>query len=430
MISLAEHKSVTHTDGTTWITFTVAVPSADEIGGAMQAERSVQQVLNNMGQSIMEHTLARYDTNGEPIELGRERLTSKGRSEQTYQSLFGPVSVARHVYQKSAGGVTFCPMEDRARIIENATCQFAAVVAAKYSAQSGRAVARDLEESLQRSLSLDYLQTLSARVGDIAVRKEAHWTYAPQTPRENVVAFVMGIDGACVAIGDEGWKQAMVGSISLLDAKGERLETIYQANVPEEGKATFFARMEREVKRLKQWCPEAPWLGICDGAHDLQQWLERHCDLVMLDFYHLSEYVSAAAGAFEKDAAAQSQWLQSTLHALKHDEGAAPQLVKTLERKLPSPELSDSARESVADALRYLQANAGRTHYAQVRKLNLPIGSGVTEAACKHIIKERACGSGMRWQRKALQGVLALRSLHESSNRWGQFWSRIERFGK
>ena len=47
----------------------------------------------------------------------------------------------------------------------------------------------------------------------------------------------------------------------------------------------------------------------------------------------------------------------------------------------------------------------------------------------EHIVKERVCGSGMRWKRKALQAVLSLRALTESSDRWEQFWSRIERFG-
>ena len=57
------------------------------------------------------------------------------------------------------------------------------------------------------------------------------------------------------------------------------------------------------------------------------------------------------------------------------------------------------------------------------------IGSGVTAAACKHIVKERVCGSGLRWKRKALQAVRSLLALTESSYRREQFWSRLGRFG-
>jgi len=31
---------------------------------------------------------------------------------------------------------------------------------------------------------------------------------------------------------------------------------------------------------------------------------------------------------------------------------------------------------------------------------NLPISSGVTDAACKTLIKQRLCGLGMRWKNK------------------------------
>lgn len=36
-------------------------------------------------------------------------------------------------------------------------------------------------------------------------------------------------------------------------------------------------------------------------------------------------------------------------------------------------------------------------HYARYRAQGLPIGSGVTEAACKTLVKQRLCGSGMKW---------------------------------
>lgn len=429
MIALVDQRSKPQTDGSTLVTFTFRVPAADEIGGAREAERSIQEAIHTAGRTLMEHTLSRYDTAGEPIEQGKVRLTSKGRQEQTYQSLFGPVTLARHVYQSAEGGATHCPLEERARILENATCHFASIIAAKYSAQSGRAVARDFEESLQRSLSLDYLQTVAAHAGDVAVRKEAHWTYTPQTPPDKVAAIAVGIDGTCAAICEEGYKQVMAGSIDLLDEKGERLETIYQANAPEEGKVTFLARMDREVARLKARFEETPWVGLSDGAPEMQEWLGGHCDVVMLDFYHLSEYITGASEAFGADAAAQRKWCAETLHTLKHEERAAEKLERKLRRRLQSDDLSATARTAAERALHYLEANVERTEYALARSIHLPIGSGVTEAACKHIVKQRVCGSGMRWKRKALQSVLALRSLHESSNRWEQFWSRIERFG-
>ena len=62
-------------------------------------------------------------------------------------------------------------------------------------------------------------------------------------------------------------------------------------------------------------------------------------------------------------------------------------------------------------------------------KDNLPIGSGVTEAACKTVIKQRMCISGSRWKEVGASCVLALRTLKLTTGRWQQFWSYVMRHG-
>jgi len=48
-------------------------------------------------------------------------------------------------------------------------------------------------------------------------------------------------------------------------------------------------------------------------------------------------------------------------------------------------------------------------HYEQYSAMNFPIGSGVTEAACKSLIKQRLCQSGMKWKNRGVTMVLRLR---------------------
>jgi hypothetical protein len=67
--------------------------------------------------------------------------------------------------------------------------------------------------------------------------------------------------------------------------------------------------------------------------------------------------------------------------------------------------------------------------YAKSQQENLPIGSGVTEAACKTLVKQRLCNSGMRWKEEGAQKVLALRTLAHTDCRWEQFWKKIDRYG-
>ena len=44
-------------------------------------------------------------------------------------------------------------------------------------------------------------------------------------------------------------------------------------------------------------------------------------------------------------------------------------------------------------------------------------------------IKQRFCRSGMRWKDKGIKTVLSLRSLVLTTDRWKQFWEKIDQYG-
>ena len=52
-----------------------------------------------------------------------------------------------------------------------------------------------------------------------------------------------------------------------------------------------------------------------------------------------------------------------------------------------------------------------------------------TVAACKTLVKQRLCGSGMRWKDTGIKVVLSLRALVQTPSRWGQFWEKVEQYG-
>jgi hypothetical protein len=56
-------------------------------------------------------------------------------------------------------------------------------------------------------------------------------------------------------------------------------------------------------------------------------------------------------------------------------------------------------------------------HYAEMKAQGLPIGTGVMEAACKTLVRQRMKQGGMRWGKKGSQAILNLRG-----------WARSERF--
>jgi len=320
-------------------------------------------------------------------------------------------------------------MEDRARIVSGTTPHFAAIVTGKYSAQSGRAVRTDLQRTMQRSVSVDFIQTLAGEVGKTVTAKERYPAYQIQTPADRIHAVVMAADSTCVPIVGEEFRHVPVGCFCLMDAEGECLEKFYVVNSPEDRKVNFWQRMDVEARRLQEHCgPDVPWFGVCDGAPELQEKLEIYCDVVTLDFYHLSEYVGEAAEGVQPTPEAREKWIGKVLHDLKHREGAAGRLLDSLKRR--KAEASSSEAAAVLEkAIGYVDRNLERMHYAAVRAEKMPIGSGVIEAACKHVVKQRVSISGARWKRKELQHVLSLRCLYLGSNRWEQFWRQCADFG-
>ena len=75
--------------------------------------------------------------------------------------------------------------------------------------------------------------------------------------------------------------------------------------------------------------------------------------------------------------------------------------------------------EDVERAITYFanQSGAGRMDYAARVVAAEPIGSGVTEAACKVIVKQRLCGSGMKWTEDGAAVVLSQRALSYTPER-------------
>lgn len=221
----------------------------------------------------------------------------------------------------------------------------------------------------------------------------------------------------------------MVGTISLYDALGERQHTIYLGATPEYGKASFLERLEREIQRTKARYPQATYIGIADGAASNWQFLQRHTSEQVLDFYHASGYLGAVAVAlYPKDAAQQQQWLHEKCHQLKHDPGGASQLyaqMLELSQSLHPKPIQDNLRAAVT----YFHNHLHQMNYALYRERHYPIGSGVTEAACKTVIKQRLCCSGMRWKEAGAAVFLSLRTLVLTPTRWSQFWNKLNQYG-
>jgi hypothetical protein len=199
----------------------------------LDTEINIQKGLNEVGCMASKEALKYLDTDGSPLKMGEETWKSKGEQPKEYQTPYGEVRVNRHVYQRSIGGKTYCPLEREARIIITSTPLFAKQVTSK---MAGKEVKNDLGENHGRKVALSYIQRLSEAVGSIVQAKEESWSYAPPEEEVEITTVGIGLDGTCMLICEDGYREAMVGTVSLYDREGERQHTIYLGAAPEYGK--------------------------------------------------------------------------------------------------------------------------------------------------------------------------------------------------
>jgi len=401
-------------------------------GQMLRDEQALQQSLNKAGQVAMQPMLKQFDTKGEPIRVAGVKHTVKDYALQTYETPYGQVKVQRHTYQTCKGGRAYVPLENDARMILNSTPRYSQIVAGKYARLGADALCEDLLECNGREISRNYAKKLSDFVGSIAQCYESEWEYDLPEFDEPVNSISIGLDGTCMLMHKDGWREAMCGSIAFYDHLGERLYTIYCSATPEYGKEKFKDKFSREIERVKEKFPEVLYIGLADGAKDNWTFLKKYTKRLLLDFYHAREYISKAASAiFGRDKINKKIWETDFSHNLKHKQGSASLFLKELKEQMLKIEGKNvlERREEVRQVITYYENHKNKMFYARHLKNNLPIGSGVTEAACKVLIKQRMCQSGSRWKDQGASCVLALRALKLTKGRWQQFWRYVMRHG-
>jgi hypothetical protein len=402
-------------------------------GSLFEAENAILDACNEVGTLATSQAIKKFDTDGSPIQVAGVKFTAKATPVlKIYQTPYGAVEVARYVYQTSKGGKTYCPLEQNARIIRAATPRFAQQLSHKYANMNAPAVCADLEDNHHRKIAHSYLQDVADQIGAIASAKEEVWEYATPELDEAVSSVVISLDGAYLLMREDGYREAMVGTVSLYNPKGERQHSIYIGEAPEYGKATFTERLEREITRIKKQYPDALYLGIADGAKNNWSFLEQHTSRQLLDFFHATEYladVAQAAFPGKTDKPKREAWLHERCKQLKHEAGAVDSLITEMEKFAKRTQLNKTVKENLAVAQTYFANNRHRMNYADHVANDLPIGSGVTEAACKTLVKQRLCCSGMRWKQQGAKVILSLRALIQSKGRWEQFWNKVDQFG-
>jgi hypothetical protein len=393
-------------------------------------EVQVRELLKVIGQEVTTQLLRGKDVDSPTLDWEGQTYYRKAATLGHYQTLYGEVVISRHCYQTSAGGATLCPLELYCQLsFGSATPLLAEVVSFKLASQPASEVAQDLAKSQGVTLSATYLHHLAQQVGQLAVEKHAAWHLEATAAPASVALIATGVDGTTLPLVNEAYKEAMCGTIALYDRAGERVHTEYLGTMPEAGKATFAQRVTTRVDQIKARYPKALHVCLGDGAQWNWEFFATHYPeaVWVLDFYHAATHLHTAAEAIFGPGPQAEEYYERWRTTLRDEDGGVAQLLRSLLYYRNRAELSARTQHTLDTELNYFRQHAPLMQYADFRAAGLPIGSGVTEAGCKELIKARFCRSGMRWKRASGAPLLQLRAI-KLSQHWESFWSKVLRY--
>ena len=292
-----------------------------------------------------------------------------------------------------------------------------------------------------------------------------------ECPRESVLACV-SVDGVLAPMrektaerkaqreqpgkhgsGPSGYREVGCGTISFHDKEGERLATWYAARMPEAKKATLGQMLLQDMVHLTTQQPGLRRIYLADGADinwQIADAVEAACweaacweaagreaagreaavsscvsgdsehtapiqaaplpSVQIVDYFHACEHLKRACdAAFGASTSAGQIEFVKLKAKLKEDDDGVGKVIDALRYRLNLCKEGSVAHKQIKAELTYFRNQRKRMHYADYQRQNLPIASGVVEAACKTLVTQRLKGSGMAWTPSGGQGVLNVR---------------------
>ena len=190
------------------------------------------------------------------------------------------------------------------------------------------------------------------------------------------------------------------------------------------GKVALFLWLADEVIRRNPMGTK-PLIFLSDGEralHDRQSEYLPENVICILDLFHVLERLWKAAWCFFEESTQKKeahQWVEKELRMLL--EGKVRSVVAGLRQMMTKRDLKGTRRKTIREVTGYFERNQARMKYDEYLAAGYPIGSGVAEGACRHLVKDRLERTGMRWHPDGAQAMLNLRATYLNGE-WDAFW--------
>jgi hypothetical protein len=402
----------------------------------------LEQVLREGGRQVVEQVFHAMEPPAEQqpsrVRLGGRAFRRNRPTRAKIDCRFGRIQLTRCIYQAvERGEHALAPLEHALGIVAHRATPALADEAARLNADLSQQQTRQvLEQRHAVPWSDGTLRKVVAAMSQhyAPLRQEAQCrrvvellTQAAKSPGKHAPTLSVGRDGVIIPL-RPCWEEASTATITVLDRRGRRLGTVYLGRMPEFGQATLTDQLLCLLKEVfTRWQGVLPRLVyVTDAGTHPQDFFRYRLQGMrhprtgqklswewIVDYYHACERITKLAEALFGTGVQASRWAATMRRVLRDQSGGVTRVVQRAQAQRRQHGLQRTRKEFDA-ALNYLKKYRPHMNYAAARRRKLPIGSGVTEAACKTIFGCRFKQSGMRWKKEHGQRVLDLRLILKS----------------
>jgi hypothetical protein len=411
-------------------------------------ETNLQELLREAGRLIVQWTVNHL----EPEDLVPQKMPPlflwdgeyyRRRNKSPLRNLnclFGPIALCRFYYQPlERYGKGLFPLEIQLGIITGVATPALADMVARLAAELTQ---RQTLESLRQQGVTWGTRTLRKVVAAMADSMSEHrhqaqvesllsWfstAAAGKGPRRFVLS--VGRDGVMIPIvKNQKYQEAAAATVSVLDRWGRRLGTVYLGQMPQAHQTTLGDDLTRLLKNVL-CCWEGPLprlVYVTDCGHHPTVYFEEVLSRMIhprrpreylewewvVDYYHACQYITKLGEAIFGTGRDATAWAAKQRRVLKEKPGGVFRVLRSAGALLTVRGLVGE-EQVYWTAYHYLRNRASKMDYSMYRYLRIPIGSGITEAACKIVFTQRFKQSGMKWTIEGGRPILALRVIHLS----------------
>ena len=187
-----------------------------------------------------------------------------------------------------------------------------------------------------------------------------------------------------------------------------------------DGKDAAFKRLAKWVRR-RSGPHIRTRVALTDGAEPLQKHMRAKLPsfTLVLDIIHVDEHVwKAGTALYGETAASRATWVEAQMLDILSSH--TDRVIQRLEKAASGLPKSSSVGKVLGQVANYLRRNRPYMDYANYLRQGWPIGTGVVEGTCRHLVKDRMELSGMRWTLSGAGALLALRAVNENGD-WEAF---------